>query len=397
MKPLGILIVAFVVLLVIQQTSQGQLQPGYSSPIPAGNSNYSEQNTAQPAWQNSTAQQFSQAGELHWMTTPDTSAGFVNTPQPATWNVPDNRNCGYDDCQDPEFWQHRTRYFGEFLYLTARDSRLPYATHVDGPVPGAAPLAATSVVEPNYESGFRVGGALALDPWSSIKATYWFFESEISDSLVLPGNIGWARSEVTHPSTSAVANDSLFARAKDEISFKMGDVAYQRVLWGDCLTSVDWLLGIRYAHLEQSFHGDFAISGTTTVDTRIEFKGLGPRIGIELERRLNLGFLVYGNAIGNVLFGELAASYTQRNATAGIQATSGFDDDRVVPQLDLELGMGWQNLCGNLRLNAGYYFGTWFNVATTPEWIDAVQAGNASDVDESLIFHGFTFRAEYRF
>lgn len=397
MKPVRRLIAALVVLLCIQQTSVGQLQPGYSSPMTSVGFNYSEQNAAQNPWQSPATQQFPQTGEISWPNAPGPSTGFVTESHPAALCAPDNRTCDYDNCQHSEFWQHRTRYFGEFLYLTARDSRLPYATHVDGPVPGAAPLASTSVIEPDYESGFRVGGALAIDPWSSITATYWFFESDISGSLQLPGNIGWARSEVTHPSTDAIANDSLFARARDEISFKMGDVAFRRVLWGDCVTSIDWLLGIRYANLNQSFHGDFAISGTTTVDTDIDFEGLGPRIGITLERRLNGGFLAYGNAMGNLLFGELATNYVQQNATAGIQATSGFDDDRVVPQLDLELGMGWQNFSGNLRLNAGYYFGTWFNVATTPEWIDAVQADNASNVDDSLIFHGFTFRAEYRF
>ena len=397
MKSVRRLTVALVVLLCIQQTTQGQLQPGYSSPVPSGGFDYSRHGTAQPSWQDPAAQQFSETGKLNWANTPAPSTGFVIEPQPAAWCAPENRTCGYDDCQHPEFWQHRTRYFGEFLYLTARDSRLPYATHVDGPVPGAAALASTSAIQPEYASGFRVGGALAVDPWSSITATYWFFESEISDSLVLPGNIGWARSEVTHPSTAAIANDSLSARARDEISFKMGDVAFQRVLWGDCVTSVDWLLGIRYAHLNQQFHGDFAISGATTVDSDIDFEGLGPRIGVVLERRLNGGFLTYGNAIGNVLFGELETSYIQRNATAGVQATAGGDNDRVVPQLELELGIGWQNYCGNLRLNAGYYFGSWFNVGTTPAWIDAVQTSNSSDVNDTLIFHGFTFRAEYRF
>lgn len=397
MKPVRSFTIAVVVLLCIQQTSQGQLQPGYSSPVASAGFNYSNQSTVQPSWQSNRAQQTYGAGELNWANTPATSTSFVNEAQSATWCDAENGACGYDDPQQPEFWEHRTRYFGDFLYLTARDSRLPYATHVDGPVAGSAPLASTSAVEPEYESGFRVGGAFALDPWSSITATFWFFESEISDSLELPGNIGWARSEVTHPSTAGIANDSLFARAKDEISFKMGDLAFKRVLCGDSASSVNWILGLRYAQLNQKFHGDFAISGATTVDTDIDFEGIGPRIGIALERRLNGGFLTYGKAIGNVLFGELETSYIQQNSTAGIQATSGFDDRRVVPQLELELGMGWQNYCGNLRLNAGYYFGTWFNVATSPTWIDAVQANNTSDVDDSLIFHGLSFRAEYRF
>lgn len=48
-------------------------------------------------------------------------------------------------------------------------------------------------------------------------------------------------------------------------------------------------------------------------------------------------------------------------------------------------------------LNAGYYFGTWLNVGATRSWIDAVQSNNASDVDDSPIFDGFTFKAKYIF
>lgn len=397
MYPLKRLTAALVVLLCIQQASEGQLQPGYSSPASSDSFRSSEQGTPRTFWHGPAVQHQSETGNLYWANMSDVSTGFLNETQPDVSCASGNQMCGYDDCRHREFWQHRSRYFGEFLYLTARDSRLPYATHVDGPVPGAASLAPASELEPDFESGFRVGGAIALDPWSSITATYWFFESEITDSLVLPGNIGWARSEVTHPGTAAIANDSLSARARDEISFRMGDVAFQRVWWGDCATSIDWLLGIRYAHLNQRFHGDFVISGRTTVDTEIDFEGLGPRAGILLERRLSGGFLAYGNAIGNLLVGELATSYIQQNATAGNQATSGFNDDRIVPQVEAELGISWQNDCGNLRLNAGYFLGNWFNVGTTPAWIDAVQTDNASDMDDSLLIHGLTFRAEFRF
>jgi len=396
MKIIGSFTVSIIVLLCIQQTSQGQLQPGYS-PMHSTAFNHSNQYVTQPDLRSDLPQQTYGTDQINWASVPATSSSFINETQPAVWCDAEDGTCSHDDPRCSEFWEHRTRLFGDFLYLTARDSKVPYATHVDGPVSGAALLAPTSVIEPDYESGFRVGGAFALDPWSSITATFWSFRSEISDSLVLPGNIGWARSEVTHPGTASVANDSLFARATDEISFKMGDLAFQRAFYGDCAISVNWLLGLRYAQLNQQFHSDFAISGATTVDTSIDFDGIGPRFGVALERRLNGGFLTYGQAFGNVLFGKQAADYIQQNATAGVQATSDADERRIVPQLELELGMGWQNYSGNLRLRAGYYFATWFNVATTPTWIDAVQANSESDVENSLIFHGLSIRAEYRF
>lgn len=400
MKPAaGVRITTMIVaLLFFQQASQGQLQPGYSSPPQSVGFNHPNPPMTQSHWRDQSPQQTYGTDQFQWANAQATSTSIVNEPQHAAWyDAGGDLSCSQGDPGCSEFCRHRTRLFADFLYLTARDSKLPYATHVDGPVPNAAPLATTSVLEPDYESGFRVGGAFALNPCLSITGTYWSFRSEITGALELPGNIGWARSEVTHPSTAGVANDSLFARARDEISFQMGDLAFEQALCGECASSVNWIFGLRYAQLDQQFYGDFAISGATTVDTDIDFDGIGPRLGLALERRLNGGLLAYGNAFGNVLFGELETSYLQQNATAGIQATSDTDDHRIVPQLELELGMGWQNHCGNLRLKAGYYFATWFNVATTPTWIDAVQANRTSDVDDSLIFHGMTIRAEYRF
>jgi hypothetical protein len=118
---------------------------------------------------------------------------------------------------------------------------------------------------------------------------------------------------------------------------------------------------------------------------------------LEGERLLGGGFAAFGQAFGNLLAGKFSADYQQQSNLAGAEATAGFDDRRLVPQLELEMGIQWQDSCGNFRIRAGYYVGAWFNIATTPTWIDAVQANNATEVNESLIFDGLAIRAEYRF
>ncbi len=296
------------------------------------------------------------------------------------------------------FWAHRTGLSADFLYLTAREVDLAYATHVDGPIANAAPLAPSRLVDPDHEPGFRLGGAVALDSWTSITATFWYFRSQVSNSLMLPVNTGWIRSDTTHPTTAAIANDSLFASASDEIEFAMGDLAYRGLICGACDFSWNLLLGVRYAQLDQRFRGQYLIGGATTVDTEIEFNGLGPRFGLEGERRLDGGLLVYGHVFGNLLLGALSTDYIQQNATAGVQARADIDDDfRIVPQGELELGVGWQNSTDRLHVRAGYYLGTWFNVVTTPVWIDSVRTNNGSNLHESLIFDGMRMQMEYRF
>ena len=74
-----------------------------------------------------------------------------------------------------------------------------------------------------------------------------------------------------------------------------------------------------------------------------------------------------------------------------------YNDDRIVSILELELGMGWQNCCGNFRVTAGYYIGSWFNTLTTAGFIEGVQNNNFVDVDETLSFDGLALRAEYRY
>ena len=51
---------------------------------------------------------------------------------------------------------------------------------------------------------------------------------------------------------------------------------------------------------------------------------------------------------------------------------------------------------GHWRFTTGYMLSHWANVVTTPEFIDAVQADNYTDVDGDLTFDGAVTRAELR-
>lgn len=371
MKSGSRLTVALLVLVAMSRSSSGQIAPGYSA-WPAGQTpNFESHN-----------------GPLQHAVPGMTQPDYVIDAEPIVYAHP--------QC-DP-FWEHRSSLSVDFLFLTARDVDIPYATHVDGPVPDAAAVAPAVVVDPDHEPGFRASGTLALCDRASITATVWLFSSTVDDAFMLPANTGWIRSEVTHPTTDPIATDSLFARASDDIDFQMGDLTYKSLLGGDCSSSLNLLLGVRYGHLDQQFRGEYAISGFTTVDTEIDYHGIGPRLGIAGERQLNNGILVYGNVFVSCLFGRIDAEYAQQNVTAGLQAATSLDGDfRAVPQLEAELGLGWQSSNGRLRFRTGYYVGTWFNVARTQTWIETVRAQTSLDISETLLFDGLAARAEYRF
>lgn len=390
-------ILGVAVLLGIQQASMGQLQPGYSLPHSADFSSTGPNRTLTPEWETtpnrpSFGRHHAEAG------VPTSSINAVGEVETAAWSQPISAHAcapGATGCD--QFWSHRTAWFADFLYITARDVDQAYATHVDGPIPTAVPVAPTSTIDSSYQPGFRVGRNWALDQWSSVRATYWHYQSEENDSLNLPGGTGWIRPEVTHPSTLAADFDKLSATADYEIGLQMIDLTYRKIWKEACGYSLNYVVGVRYGHLEQDFDSEFTVLGTRTVNTEIQFDGAGPRIGLEGDRLLNCGLVAYGQVFGNLLAGKFSADYAQESNMAGSEATAGFDDRRFVPQLEMEMGLRWQDSCGNFRVQAGYYVGAWFNIATTPTWIDAVQANNVTEVEETLLFDGMAIRAEYRF
>ncbi|MBM82646.1 MAG: hypothetical protein CMJ78_18950 [Planctomycetaceae bacterium] len=314
----------------------------------------------------------------------------------------DDCNSGCQDACEPvccpKFWEHRTGLNGSFLYLHTTNIDLPYTTHVDGNTQAAVPLAPTNSLDPDYDPGFRVGFSYALDYRSSITANYWFYESSATDNVNLPGGTGFLRPELVHPNTVNVFADRLAADARYDIDFQMVDVNYKSALWGGQDYFLNYALGFRYANLDQDFDVVYTNNDALTVDTEIDFDGYGPRLGLEGERLLGRrGLLVYSKAHANFLVGEFTSNYLQRNATTDVtQAHAGFEDDRIVTQLEYEMGLGWQNRCGTFRVTAGYYIGAWFNSVTTPSFIRAVQASNFDNVDETLTFDGLTARAEVR-
>jgi len=305
--------------------------------------------------------------------------------------------CCCSTCCIP-FWQHRTRVFGEFLYLDAKGADLAYALPRDGVDPATSvPFGSVGVANPDYSSGFRTGVGVALDRCSSIVATYQLFESDTYDQINVNAPLV-IHSLMTHPGTASAASDSLVADASYDIDFDLIDLDYRRLLRGSNYHAWNYTIGLRYGHLDQDLLATQPISpGTTSVLTNVNFEGLGARIGLDYERKHRCrGWLVYGRGFASLLAGDIDASYQQSNTFALTQATTDWDDDRVVPVLEYELGFGWQNRKGTFRATAGYTMAAWSNMVTTGEWVQAVQRNDYVDLGDTITFDGLTARIELR-
>ena len=322
-------------------------------------------------------------------------------PLPESTETVDDLRTDVESCGECfEFWEHRNAVWGEFLYLRPRGADVTYATPVDGTLATSVPVGPQAVADFGFNSGFRIGGSKAIDRCSSFTGNYTWYQAEASDSVSLPGGGSFLRADTVHPSTLNVAADSLAARAISNFNMQSVDLNYRAIIWGGDNYAVNYLIGVKYARIEQQFGATYSILGTTNVSTNVDFNGVGPRFGLEGERLLgNCGLLLYSKANVNFLMGSSSANYLQTNIFTGIQAQTGLRETRIVTVPEFELGGGWQSCNGCFRLTAGYYVAAWFNMMTTPEYLSTVRESPNSFERQvkTLTLDGLNVRAEWRF
>jgi hypothetical protein len=297
----------------------------------------------------------------------------------------------------------RWRVFGDFLYLRPSDgANISYALPVNGvvlPPDPPVPVGPVAVVDPSHEPGFRVGLGHAMEYCSEWAVMYTHFESDASSSVAVdPADVIVLSPLVLHPGT--IAADAVYtqASASGNIKMNLGDVEYRRMI-PDPAYQIGYVAGARYAQLEQDFSARFEnVTTIETVDSEIRFHGGGIRVGLEADwRSKQTGFLVYSNGYGSIVAGEFKSSFTQQDNFLGTVVSTSREDGRIVPILDLEVGLGWQSAAGHIRFTAGYLVSAWLNVVSSSEWIEAVQTSQYDNLSDSLFFDGLVARAEFRF
>jgi hypothetical protein len=321
-------------------------------------------------------------------------------PTPTMWMVP------AQPCPPPAPPPLRWSIFGDVLWIHPTGVDMAHAQQQDGlGGAGTVPFGEIGVVDPDYDLGFRVGGEVRLSADAGVFVAFTLFESDATSSVVaptIPGGGGAVGSLVHHPNASITASAGP-VNADYDIKFLLGDVAYRQILWRTCVHYVSVFAGARFAQLDQEFlqSGTFGGGQGGVVDTStfIEFTGIGPMAGIDGARQIGTTrFSVYGRSLLAAISGEFDSRYRMFNRTTSVLlAESMWKDDRIMPMLDYEIGVAWTSPQGHLRLAAGYMVSHWFNVVSTPTWVDAVQADNYVDVDDTLSFDGVVGRVEWIF
>jgi hypothetical protein len=307
------------------------------------------------------------------------------------------------DCNvAPPFWAHRTGVFAEYLYLRPANVDVVYALQMTGPDPDEdSPTGPVGQVAFDAEPGIRGGFAWAMSDSSSLQASYTFFEANTSDSIEATG-ADVLQFQVSHPSVANAGATSISSQAAYDLEFQRIDLDYRRLLYGSCDSALNYSMGVRYASLEQQLLAQQSVgvsTGLTTVTTEIDFDGFGIGFGLDGQRRSqHSGLLVYGKGGASFLAGEFKADFRQVNQFGGAALIANdWTDQRLVSILEAELGVGWQNDCGDLRFTVGYNVSGWFNTLTTGQYIDGVQELEFDELEETLAFSGLTTRLDWRF
>lgn len=297
------------------------------------------------------------------------------------------------------WWAHRTGAFGEFLLLRPGSTDQIYEVEYDDPTP-LFPTGGVGRLNIDEETGFRVGFSCCASECTSLVGSYTFFESNTSDSITAdPGRV--LVSQLIHPDLGTTGGAGLGSSADYSIDFQLVDLAYRHIWRANDTYAINWLAGFRYGHLDQSLlsvQERAVATGNVTVDTDVDFDGFGMLLGFDATRRsCRSGLLIYSRGLSTFLAGDWRGDYAASNQLGGGVVRNDYDDYRITPVVELELGFGWQSKCGRCKATVGYLTSAWYDAVSTREYINAVRANNLTSVEETITFNGLTAGVEARF
>lgn len=303
-------------------------------------------------------------------------------------------------CCCKPWWAHRTSGFGQFLLLRPGNLDQIYAIEQNSVLPGDDPTGPVGRVNIDEQAAFRVGFSWAVSDCTSLVTSFTQFSGDSSNQITAAqGNV--LNSQIIHPSEFTVGADSLQSSAGMGLDFQLIDLAY-RQKWRACNNhAINWLAGFRYGNMEQDFlsqQNTATATGLVTNTTKVDFNGFGMLFGVDGERRNPCnGLSIYGRALSSFLAGNWNGQYRQTNQFGGGVIGNEYEDYRITPVVELELGFAWTSECGTWRMNAGYLTSAWYNAVSTRQYINAVRNTDYVSVDETITFSGLTAGIERRF
>ncbi len=270
-------------------------------------------------------------------------------------------------------------------------------------------------VTPDYDEAVRLGMRYETGSGNDVYADVAMLKTR-ADSYTVVQNSNQLWGLWLHPDSEIDDNDVDEAAAAYDLDYVVADVGVGKSF--DLGSGFDARLsgGLRYANIDQSFDVRYKQTVAATADRmdvmhiKNEFKGFGPRIGVDLDWKAGHGINLFGSVAGSLMAGNF--SLAMREIT-GLVYSDGTPDTmhdivnvaeahehRMVPVVEMRVGMGYTYRWSDdllLGLSAGYEWQNWSNMAGARRFNDDVDAQVSSTETDDLSFEGFFLRGEVSF
>jgi hypothetical protein len=334
--------------------------------------------------------------EEHQAPAPVPVAAAVIEQQPAAAPaaaMPDCGACGRDvvHCGCDYSWSISVDYL--FWQVKGADLGFAYISDVcDG-----VPLGPTQQLDFDFQSGIRYGVWKTVTPgetWVGFTGTHFAADTSASGPVLPVGQIFVPTLLVSPRPLNCDLGASTVAEADGNIDYDTFDLDYRQLLHHSELVDVTGLVGVRIASLDQSVR---AVYDLDIARAASDLRGAGVRFGLGAARNMGC-WRAYGNTNLSILNTDSDLEYTQTEILSGDNVVDFVQDiDRVVPILDIELGLT-RDICRNVSFTIGYQYSVWWNVVTVPELVSTLQDGDFSgDTEDDITFDGFFARVEVRY
>jgi hypothetical protein len=282
-----------------------------------------------------------------------------------------------------EFLLLRTHFSEAVAYVRVTDSLTPQGL-----------VRQTEAREINfaYDPSFRVFLGYYLDPTTSLRLSYWYFNTSIVD-----------RDTVTQPNerivdpfgNTAAPGQSAFATAGVRLHVYDLDLT-KNVVWDSLNLTTSWAAGARLADIPQSYGvniNDPVAGPVSHGDFRTDFFGAGPHVQLAaFTGTPQSAWSLYAKTDMAVILGQYDVSAGV--AVPGAQIGQHAGRTRVVPVLGGELGGAFRPL-PNLTLCVGWQMQAWFNMGVSGGQFGGAFVG--TDDSDIMGFDGLVLRAQYRY
>lgn len=239
--------------------------------------------------------------------------------------------------------------YGDYLYWRAAEDGLNLSQK------GSPSIGNIQKIDPNFDSGFRVGLGLNFPRAGYDLGGYWTsFATRATNSSSGTSFPLWAEPNFSSLKTSGAEKSSW------HLKMNLIDLEWGRDSWFGGNFSCKPFFSLRAALFDQNLSMNFSYQTTPlslgAIDAKSDFLGGGLRGGANGRWTFPYGFALYGQASGSLLYGQFETKSTWE-LDGELAASSKNNFLQTLSNVQLALGFGWDTHFYKDKLHIEFHIG----------------------------------------